>query len=146
LGGNGSSARSRQRSRELLVQALYQWQLAGHERSELVAQFRAQPEFARIDQPYFHDLLERVIAEAPALEELIAEHATRGSDQLDAVGRAVLLLALAELRYRPDVPTRVIINEAVELTKRFGAAESFKFVNAVLDRASRREDVRGSAQ
>jgi transcription antitermination protein NusB len=55
-----------------------------------------------------------------------------------------LLLALAELRHRSDVPTRVVINEAVELTKRFGAADSFKFVNALLDKAARRPDVRGA--
>ncbi len=144
MGVAGSSSRARQRARELLVQALYQWQLAGHDRDELLEQFRRNPEFTRIDQAYFRDLLEFVLTHAEDLDKLITEHAARGLEQLDAVGRAVLLLALAELRHRSDVPTRVVINEAVELTKRFGAADSFRFVNALLDKAARRPDVRGA--
>lgn len=125
--------RARQRARELLVQALYQWQLARHEPDELLAQFRARPEFERIDQAYFQKLLTGVAADVAALDELIAQHADRDPGQLDAVGRAVLLLSLAELRTCADVPTKVIINEAVELAKRYGPADSFRFVNAVLD-------------
>jgi transcription antitermination protein NusB len=77
------------------------------------------------------------IENAPALDVIIAKYATRGIEQLDAVGRAILLLGLAELKFREDVPSKVVINEAVELAKRYGAAESFKFVNAVLDKSSR---------
>lgn len=144
MGGNASSStRARQRARELLVKALYQWQLSGHDLDELVRQYGLLPEFARIDQGYFNELLAAVLRDAHTLDAVIGELAARGVDQLDAVGRAVLLLALAELKHRGDVPTNVIINEAVELTKRFGAAESFKFVNAVLDKASRRVDLRG---
>ena len=65
------------------------------------------------------------------------KYGTRRSTFLDAVGRAVLLLGLAELKFRDDVPTKVVINEAVELAKRYGATDSFKFVNAVLDKMSR---------
>src|SRR5690606_5799037 len=78
------------------------------------------------------------------LDRAIAKFAARSLAQLDAVGRAILLMALAELRYRPDVPTKVVINEAVELAKRYGAAESFRFVNAVLDKAARSEGFRGA--
>lgn len=144
MGIAGSTTRARQRARELLVQALYQWQLAGHDRDELLEQYRRNPEYARIDQAYFRDLLELVLKHADDLDTLITEHAAKGLDQLDAVGRAVLLLALAELCHRSDVPTRVVINEAVELTKRFGAVDSFKFVNALLDKVARRSDVRGA--
>jgi transcription antitermination protein NusB len=132
----GSGARARQRARELLVKALYQWQLAGHDVEELTAQFADSPEFARSDQLYFHELLGRVIEEAPALDRQIAQYAARGLDQLDAVGRSILLLGLAELHHRPDVPTKVVINEAVELAKRYGPTDSFRFVNAVLDKAA----------
>ena len=79
-------------------------------------------------------LLATVIDNVAALDEIIARQAARGLDQLDAVGRAILLLGLAELKFRDDVPTKVVINEAVELAKRYGAAESYKFVNAVLDK------------
>ena len=131
------SPRARQRARELLIKALYQWQLAGHTLAELTEQFALMPEFARIDQDYFHQLLAAVLDDSEALDALIARKAVRAIAQLDAVGRAILLLALAELKHRSDVPTNVIINEAVELAKRYGAAESFRFVNAVLDKTAR---------
>ena len=135
-------ARARHLARELLVKALYQWQLAGHSVAEITAQFAADDDFARCDRDFFGQLLAVTVDDAPALDQLIARHATRGIDQLDAVGRAVLLLGFAELKFRDDVPSKVVINEAVELAKRYGTADSFKFVNAVLDKSSR--ELRGS--
>ncbi len=129
--------KSRQRARELLIKALYQWQLAGHGAAEITAQFSALEDFGKCDGEYFDELLAIVLDDVVALDELIARYAARGLDHLDAVGRAVLLLGLAELKHRDDVPAKVAINEAVELAKRYGAAESFKFVNAVLDKAAR---------
>jgi N utilization substance protein B len=129
--------RSRERARGLLVKALYQWQLTGHELPTLLEQYSGRAEFGRIDQEYFEDLLGRVIADTADLDALIARFADRGIDQLDAVGRSILLLALAELKYREDVPVKVVINEAVKLAKRYGASESFRFVNAVADKAAR---------
>ncbi len=126
----------RARARNLLVKALYQWQIAGHDYAELVDQFGLLAEFRRIDQDYFTDLLRHCIDDSDELDSLIAKFATRGVDQLDAVGRAVLLLALAELKHRDDVPYRVVINEAVKLAKRYGAADSYRFVNAVTDKAA----------
>jgi N utilization substance protein B len=130
-------AGSRERSRGLLLKALYQWQLAGHSREELMAQYSGLAEFSRIDQAYFGDLLGRVIEDSASLDALIAQFSARGLDQLDAVGRSILLLAFAELKHRPDVPVKVVINEAVNLAKRFGAAGSFRFVNAVTDKAAK---------
>jgi transcription antitermination protein NusB len=127
---------SRERARGLLVKALYQWQLAGHDETELIRQYSGLAEYARIDQSYFVQLLRHAIGDAPKYDALIASLASRGIDQLDAVGRAILLLGLAELDHRPDVPVKVVINEAVKLTKRFGAADSYRFVNAVLDKAA----------
>ena len=131
------SVGSRERARGLLIKALYQWQLAGHSVDELKSQYAGLAEYGRVDQVYFEDLIERVIADVASLDEQIAALADRGLDQLDAVGRAILLLALAELKHRPDVPVRVVINEAVKLAKRFGAAESYRFINAVVDRAAK---------
>jgi N utilization substance protein B len=128
---------SRERARGLLIKALYQWLLAGHTLDELRAQYSALAEYGRIDQNYFEDLLGRILAGSADLDKLIEELADRGLDQLDAVGHAILLLALAELSYREDVPVKVVINEAVKLAKRFGAADSYRFVNAVLDRAAK---------
>lgn len=140
MANDRSGTRARQRARELLIKALYQWQLAGHDLGELEKQFRALPDFERCDGEYFTQLLALVLEHVAALDEVIARHAARGLDQLDAVGRAILLLAIAELKYRDDVPTKVVINEGVELAKRYGAAESFKFVNAVLDKSARELD------
>ena len=130
-------ARARHLARELLVKALYQWQLAGHSVAELSAQFAAHEDYARCDRDFFGQLLAVTVENAPDLDPIIARQATRGLEQLDAVGRAILLLGLAELKFRHDVPSKVAINEAVELAKRYGAAESYKFVNAVLDKSSR---------
>jgi N utilization substance protein B len=121
----------------LLVKALYQWQLAGHSVAELTAQFAADEDYAPADRDFFGQLLAVIVDDVAALDALIARQATRGLEQLDAVGRAILLLGLAELKFRDDVPSKVVINEAVELAKRYGAADSFKFVNAVLDKTSR---------
>lgn len=144
MASQGGGGRGRHRARELLVKALYQWQLAGHDLTELERQFSQMPEFAKVDKAYFRALLDKAVGEADDFDRAIAKFAARSLAQLDAVGRAILLVALAELRYRPDVPTKVVINEAVELAKRYGAAESFRFVNAVLDKAARSEGFRGS--
>jgi transcription antitermination protein NusB len=84
-----------------------------------------------------------IVDDAPALDTIIARQAARGIETLDAVGRAILLLGLAELKFRDDVPSKVVINEAIELAKRYGPTDSFKFVNAVLDKSSR--ELRGGA-
>jgi N utilization substance protein B len=128
---------SRERARTLLIKALYQWQLAGHSLAELREQYSGLAEWGRVDQAYFDDLLSRILAESASLDTLIGSLADRGLDQLDAVGHAILLLALAELKFREDVPVKVVINEAVKLAKRFGATDSYRFVNAVADKASR---------
>ena len=94
------------------------------------------PEYDRIDQSYFTEVLGLVIAGAVDLDAIIAAHADRDAAQQDAVGRAILLIALAELGQRPDVPTKVVINEAIELAKRYGPSDSHRFVNAVLDKAA----------
>ncbi len=132
-----SSARARHLARELLVKALYQWQIAGHSAEEIVAQFGALPDYERCDREFFGELLLKVVADVAALDALIGRLAARGIEQLDAVGRAILLLGLAELKFRDDVPTKVVINEGVELAKRYGGVDSFKFVNAVLDKSAR---------
>lgn len=124
--------------------ALYQWQLAGHSEAELREQFAAMPEYSGVDRDYFGEVLARVLRDAETLDREIARHGDRSIDRTDAVSRAVLLLGLAELHGRRDVPTRVIINESVELAKRYGPVDCYRFVNAVLDRAAKRIDGRGA--
>ena len=140
-----SSTQGRHRARELLIKALYQWQLAGHTEAELKDQFARLPEFEHIERTYFEELLATVFREVARLDREIGEHADREVDQVDAISRAVLLLGLAELSERDDVPTKVIINEAVELAKRYGPADCFRFVNAVLDGTAKSTAGRGTA-
>lgn len=126
-------ARGRHGARRLLVQALYQRQLGGHSAAELIAQFSASREFRGVDSAYFMALIEEIISAEASLDELISQAADRPVKQLDPVERGVLWIGLAELRGHPDVPPRVVIDEAVELAKEFGAQDSFRYVNAVLD-------------
>ena len=121
----------------MLVKALYQWQLSGHDLSQLEEQFMVAPEHARADFGYFEDLLSAVISDVDKLDKLIATHAGRDVATVDAIGRAILLLGFAEFESRYDVPVKVVINEAVELAKRYGSPDCYRFVNAVLDKASK---------
>jgi len=129
------SAGARSRARELILQSLYQAQITGHDKSELVRQFHERPEYARVDQEYFDALLPAICDRRADLEKRIAEFADRPLAQLDPVEMAILLIGCYELESRVDVPYRAVINEAVNLAKRFGAEDGHKYVNAVLDRA-----------
>jgi N utilization substance protein B len=133
----GSPSRARHRARDLLVKALYQWQVTNQDFDELLEQFAETAEYGRADQEYFRELLAAVVREAEVLDRSIERFAVRGIEQLDSVGRSVLRLAFAELALRPDVPAKVVINEAVELAKRYGAVDTFRFVNAVVDKAAK---------
>jgi N utilization substance protein B len=133
---DGRGVRARRGARELLVKALYQWQIAESSEAQLLDQYAQEQEYSRVDQDYFRELLAAIVNDAEALEAIVAARADRSVAALDAVGRAVLYIALTELRTRPDVPTKVIINEAIELTKRYGALDAYRFVNAVLDKAA----------
>jgi N utilization substance protein B len=132
-----SSPRARQGARDLLVKALYQWQTGGHDLGELLEQFAAAPEYARADCDYFRELLAAAMADAETLDKQITKHADRDVVTVDAIGRAILLLALQEFNGRPDVPVKVVMNEAIELAKRCGPPDCYRFVNAVLDSAAK---------
>lgn len=128
----------RGRARELLVQALYQRQITGHDLRELRVQFKGRPEYERVDQEYFDAALASICDHSEEIEKDIDEFADRPIEQLDPVERSILLLGYYEFQSAPDVPYRVVINEAVNLAKRFGAEDGHKYVNAVLDRASKK--------
>ena len=127
---------ARSRARELIVQSLYQMQIAGHDLAELRSQFHGRPDYQRVDQAYFDEVLGAVCQARDALVTRIGEFADRPVDQLDPVEKGILMLGFYELESRPDVPYKVIINESVNLAKRFGAVDGHKFINALLDRAA----------
>lgn len=131
------TSRGRHGARRLLLQALYQRQIAGHDGAALSSQFIGSDEFAAADGDYFLALLDEVMTDEAGLDELIDAHADRPVAQIDPVERAVLWIGMAELRSHPDVPANVAINEAVELAKEFGAQDGYRYINAILDSASK---------
>jgi len=131
-----SSSGKRSRARLLVVQALYQLQIGGHDKAELLTQFHAREEYQRVDQEYFDAVLAAICDTQDALEDSIGGIADRPVAHLDPVERAILLLGFHELEARLDVPYKAVINEAVNLAKRLGAQDGHKYINAVLDRAS----------
>ncbi|MDA0705296.1 MAG: transcription antitermination factor NusB [Proteobacteria bacterium] len=128
---------ARTRARELLVQALYQKQIAGHDSAELLRQFREQTAYKRIDQNFFDAALAAICATQNDIEQAIKPLVDRPIEQLDPVEMAILLIGVFELQSRPDVPFRVVINEGVNLAKRFGAIDGHKYINACLDLAAK---------
>jgi N utilization substance protein B len=120
------------------MQALYQRALTQHDARELLDQYSADPELARADAEYFRELLFAIPPAEARLDELIQGCADRPIVQLDPVEHAILRIGMYELLERREIPYRVVVNEAVELCRRFGAEDGHKFVNAVLDRAARR--------
>jgi len=131
-----ASTGARTRARELLLQALYQKQIAGHDSAELLQQFREQTAYKRVDQEFFDKSLAEICATQEELEKSIEPLIDRPLEQLDPVEMGVMLIGVFELQTRPDVPFRVVINEGVNLAKRFGALDGHKYINACLDLAA----------
>jgi N utilization substance protein B len=125
---------ARRRSRELALQGLYAWQVSGASAADLQAQLAESRDFGKADARYFAYLLAGTIAHAAEFEQLLAPALDRKPSELSPVERAILLLAVFELRDAPDIPYRVVINEAVELAKAFGGTDGHKYVNGVLDK------------
>jgi len=131
----GTHTGARSRARELIVQSLYQMQITGHSEAELLTQFRDRPDYESVDQEYFDEVLSAICRNTDTLEESIDNLADRPLSQLDPVERGILLLGFYELKEKPDVPYKVVINESVNIAKRFGAVDGHKYINALLDRA-----------
>ena len=127
---------ARRRSRELATQGLYQWLLSGVPVGEIDAQLRGAQGYDKADHEHLDAILNGVIRDAGALSAAITPCLVRPIDQLSPVERAVLLVATYELTHHLDIPYRVVINEAVELTKTFGGSDGYKYVNGVLDKVA----------
>lgn len=119
------------------MQALYQWQLTHQPAAEIKKQFLESEDSAGADVEHFDELVSHCIDENEQLSAALAPFLDRPLEQLDPVESGILLIGMYELQQRIDIPYRVVINEAVDLCKRFGATDAHKYVNAVLDRAAR---------
>lgn len=131
------SPKARHKARRLAVQALYQWQFNQTSTSEIELQFQDDEHMKTADVAYFKDLLHGVLKQRIALDDLLQSLAERSMNDITPVELTVLRIAAYELKNRMDVPYRVIINEALELTKVFGTNEGYKFVNGILDKLAR---------
>ncbi|MAS41149.1 MAG: transcription antitermination factor NusB [Porticoccaceae bacterium] len=127
---------ARKKARRLLVQALYQWQLAGGGPVAIEAQFRADNDMTKVDGDYFRDLLHGILDAADTLDAAYSPYLDRRIEELDPVSRALLRMGTYELLHRIDVPYRVAINEAVNLAKAYGPEEAHRYVNGVLDKVA----------
>ena len=119
------------------MQALYQWHMAGASLAQIEAEFRGEYDFAHVDLEYFQALLHGVPACVDELEEVLAPLLDRKLGALDPIERTLLRMGTYELKERIDVPYKVVINEAVALTKKFGATDGHKYINGVLDKVAR---------
>ena len=126
---------ARRKARILALQAVYSWQISGNLIADIEQQMLIETDVTKIDVEYFKDLASGVAVNYKLLDESVSPHLTRPFDDLDMVERAILRLSSYELKFREDVPYKVAINEGIELAKIFGAEDSHKFVNGVLDKA-----------
>jgi transcription antitermination protein NusB len=131
-----SPLNKRRKSREILMQALYQWSMAGQDFPTIEAQFYAEHDPEKFDQDYFRQGLRAVLKDAAGFDGLIEPHIDRALTSLDPISLAILRLGVFELRERPDIPFRVVINEGINLAKRFGPTDSDKYINGVLDKVA----------
>ena len=133
---DGIDPAARSRARRRALQALYAWQLSSSPIDKVIEQFRAEQDMDIADLEYLEALVRGVAQHTEELDLVLSRFIDRTMEEVDPIERAALRIAGFELRYRPDVPYRVVINEAIETTKRFGAEHGHTFVNGVLDRAA----------
>jgi N utilization substance protein B len=126
----------RSRARRRALQAIYAWQVSGGDANSVVAQFAHEQANEVADLEYFDDLVRGVIRHVRELDTQLSQFVDRGVEDVDQIERAALRIAAYELLHRPDVPYRVVINEAIDTTKRFGSEHGHTYVNGVLDHAA----------
>ena len=129
-------SRERTMSRRRAVQAIYQWQEAGQDIADIDQQFMTEQDMSRADVAYFQELLHKVPRHIDDLDACLTPYLDREIAELDSIERAVLRIGAYELKYRVDVPYRVVINEAVQSAKVYGADQSHKYVNGILDKVA----------
>lgn len=136
---------ARHKARELALQGIYSWQMSKNAIEQVELALATSNDMQKVDLAYFQSLLRGVAKDAKALDTAMRPYLGRLPEELDPIEQAILRMATFELTQRMDVPYRVIINEAIELAKSFGAEESHKFINGALDKAVRtlRKDERG---
>ena len=134
---SGFNPALRHKARHYAMQALYQWQISRNPVQEIENQFRGEYDFSQVDLEFFQELLHQVPARIGELEHIFTPFLDRPLQELNPIELTLLRMGCYELAHRIDVPFKVAINEAVALAKKFGAAESHKYINAVMDHLAR---------
>lgn len=130
----------RAKARHFAMQALYQWQMSKSPLNVIEAEFHSDNDFSNVDNAYFHELVHKVPANLSLIETDFLPFVNDMSlEQIDPITLALLRLSCYELRFRIDVPYKVVINESLRLAKKFGATDSYKFLNGVLDKVAARQ-------
>ncbi|MGP1626752.1 MAG: transcription antitermination factor NusB [Aggregatibacter segnis] len=124
----------RRRARECAVQALYSWAVSQNSPEIVELNFMTEQDMKGVDTPYFRKLFRQTVENVEAVERTMQGYLDRGLAELDPIEKAILRLAVYELQFEADVPYKVVINEAIEVAKVFGADESHKYINGVLDK------------
>jgi N utilization substance protein B len=132
-----SVAKARGKSRRLAMQAIYQWQMTGDNISDIKQQFYDENNMAKLDSAFFSEMVSGVASSISELDPLLEKYMSRKVESVDPVERSILRLATYEFINRFDVPYRVVLNEAVTITKEYCAENSHTFVNAVLDKVAK---------
>ena len=134
-----STPAARSKARHYAMQALYQWQMTKNPISSILDEFHADNDMDPVDVPYFHEIVQGVPQQVTTLEtDFLPFVNDMGLEQIDPITLAILRMSCFELRHRLDVPYRVVINESLNLAKKFGATDSYKFINGVLDKVAMR--------
>lgn len=126
---------ARRKARGLAVQAIYSWQLSQNHVSDIEQQMLLDNDVSKVDVDYFQELVRGVAAHFKELDVALAPYTERPFEEIDQIEKAIIRMSAFELKYRVDVPYKVAINEGIELAKKFGADDSHRFVNGVLDKA-----------
>ncbi len=125
---------SRRKARELALQMLFQWELGEHTPQHVISTFLRSQRVDPEEESFARSLFEGAVSEVTSLDRMIQEHAQHWRlERMAAVDRNVIRLALYELLHYAATPPAVVINEALELARRFSSADSVEFVNGVLD-------------
>jgi N utilization substance protein B len=136
-GNNGFNPTARRNARRYALQAMYQWHIAHTPVTEIEAEFLLFHIDKKLDMDYFKELIHGIPEHTLEINQAMEPFLGRPLEEIDPVELAVLRVAIYELIKRPDIPYRVIINEALELTKKFGSIEGHKFINGMLDRVAK---------
>ena len=131
-------SKARSNARKNVVQALYQWQMTGTSVIEIERQFSESDRLKNVQRSYFSELLRGVPKELAAIDDALKMFVDRPVEKIDPVERAILRMSIFELFHRLDIPYRVILNEAVSLSKLYGAEDGYKYINGVLDKIAHR--------